>query len=86
MGHYFVPRQATLDFVTAVVESIPAYFRILSLQEHIMNMSLSEKSLENNADDIWSRHESEIRLLYQTKSLNELKREMDAKPGFPKFA
>lgn len=49
-------------------------------------MSLFEKTLGNNADDIWNRHESEIRLLYQTKSLNELKREMDAKPGFPKLA
>lgn len=51
-----------------------------------MNMSVSEQSLKNNADDMWNRHESEIRRLYQTKSLNELKREMDAKPGFPKLA
>lgn len=51
-----------------------------------MNMSLSENSLGNNADDIWSRHESEIRLLYQTKDLNEVKRTMETKPGFPKMA
>lgn len=51
-----------------------------------MNMSLSEQSLGNSADEMWNRHESEIRLLYQTKSLDEVRREMDAKPGFPKLA
>lgn len=51
-----------------------------------MNMPLSEDSLANNADDIWYRHESEIRLLYQTKELNEVKRMMETKPGFPKLA
>lgn len=51
-----------------------------------MDISLSEQPLGINVDDMWNRHESEIRLLYQTKSLNELKREMESKPGFPKFA
>ena len=50
-----------------------------------MNMPLSEKSLGNNTDDIWHRHDSEIRLLYQTNGLNEVKRIMETKPGFPKM-
>lgn len=51
-----------------------------------MNVCLVEGSVGNNADDVWHRHESEIRLLYQTKSLNEVKDIMETKHGFPRLA
>ncbi|KAG8162811.1 hypothetical protein KVR01_007289 [Diaporthe batatas] len=51
-----------------------------------MDMSLSEKSIGNTTDNIWQRHESEIRSLYQTKHLEEVKDIMERKHGFPKLA
>lgn len=55
-------------------------------QQHRMNISSIGDSTGSNADDIWHRHESEIRHLYQTKGLNEMKDVMEVEYGFPKLA
>jgi hypothetical protein len=62
------------------------FSRFFPVRIHIVNMSLSEQPLGANADEIWRRYESEIRFLYQTQSLDEVKRILEAKPGFPKMA
>lgn len=50
-----------------------------------MSIPTSEAFQGNGANDIFHRYESEIRSLWQTKSLADVKEAMEAKPGFPKL-
>lgn len=54
--------------------------RSTTIEQHIMPPA------KQNAGDILRRHESKVRKLYATESIESVKRIMEREPGFPELA